>query len=539
MLHSEGRQGGQENHIALIASRVFLAAFVTFCLLLTSCDEAPVTVRQNLTKELLSKWQQEEYALNIRELDECLEQFVSKDHDTTVYDAATRRYYRDQQPLLWATRRGVDAKADSVLAYLEQAVPAHGLSAKAFQLSQIREDLDKAKSLDTTSQRLLPLMARLEYRLTKAFLRYTGGQRYGFADPRRVYNRLTPRTTDSLGHVKNYVRLFDAPVDHCPKHYADSIATLFRQLDPSEVSTFLHEQEPDDKTYETLRLQLPSATTAEARTRILVNMERLRWRMPHKPSTDKRSVLVNLAARQLWATCPDSSINMRIVCGATKSKTPMLASFINLLQINPEWNIPMSIIRNDIAHHAGNPGYFARHRYYIANRSTGQRVSAANVTAGQLLSGAYRVAQESGAGNSLGRLIFRFPNNFDVYLHDTSNRGAFQGDLRLLSHGCVRLEKPFELTRFVLAGVDDWTLDKIRLSIDLPPETDRGKEMIKNREEGSKGLRLINSHYINPTMPVYLLYYTEYPNPITGQLQIWPDVYGYDAPLERAIKPFI
>lgn len=511
---------------------------MTSCLLLTSCDEKPVSARYALTTELLSQWQQDEYALNITDFGDCLEQLIKSDRDSTAFDAATRRYYREGQPLLWVTRTGIDAKADTLLDYLERQLPAHGLSTHAFRLPEMRADLDEARHLDTTEP-LLKRVARLEYLLTKAFLRYTGGQRYGFADPRQVYNRLTPRSTDSTGRVLSYVRLFDVQVDRLPKHYADSIAQRLRQLSPSELTSLLHDQEPSNPVYNQLRRQLARTTTAESRRRVLVNMERARWRMPHNPATDKRSVFVNLAARQLWAAGPDSVINMRVVCGATKSKTPQLLSRINLLQVNPEWNIPMSIIRNDIARHAGNPGYFASHRYYIASRSSGKRVSAASVTASQLLSGAYRVAQESGAGNSLGRLIFRFPNNFDVFLHDTSNRGAFHGDQRLLSHGCVRLEHPFELARFVLDGVDDWTLDKIRLSIDMAPETDRGKDMVRDREEGTKGLRLINSHHVSPSVPVYLLYYTEYPNPDTHEMQTWPDVYGYDTPLEKAIKPFI
>lgn len=495
-------------------------------------------MRNNLTKGQLAKWQQSEYALDIQQMGECQERYVSKDYDTTSIGTDNRSYFRGHHPLLCTTRSGIGGKADSLLAYLEREVPANGLSAKLFRLEQIREDLAKVRQLDT-EEPLSQRIGRLEYFLTKAFLTYTQGQRYGFADPYRIYNQLTARNRDTLGRATSYLRLYDASSERRPKHAADSLATLFRQLQPDEVSSFMREQEPVNKAYRQLKAHLPEATSADERNRTLTNMERLRWRMPQPSSADMRHVLVNLAARQLWAVGPDSTINMRIVCGALKTKTPMLSSNINLLQINPEWNIPMSIIRNDVAHHAGNPGYFASRRYYIASRSTGKRVSPASVTAGQLLSGAYRVAQESGPGNALGRLIFRFPNNFDVYLHDTNNHGAFAGDLRLLSHGCVRLERPFELVCFALKGADDWTLDKIRLSIDKAPETERGKEMLKNRAEDAGPLRLINSHSISPTIPVYLLYYTLYPNPASGQLQTWPDVYSYDEPLFNAIKPFV
>ena len=141
---------------------------------------------------------------------------------------------------------------------------------------------------------------------------------------------------------------------------------------------------------------------------------------------------------------------MRAACGALKTKTPLLSSRINLMQVNPEWVMPMSIVSGDVARHGGDSAYFARHRYYITDRKTGKRLSPKSVTAGMLNSGNYRVAQEGGAGNSLGRIIFRFPNNFSVFLHDTSSPGVFKRDNRGVSHGCVRVQRPFDLAVFMM-----------------------------------------------------------------------------------------
>lgn len=111
----------------------------------------------------------------------------------------------------------------------------------------------------------------------------------------------------------------------------------------------------------------------------------------------------------------------------------------------PEWYVPRSIILHDMAHHAGNPGYFLARNYYVRDVKTGAEVDLNQVTRAQLVSGAYGVVQRGGKGNALGRIIFRFDNNFSVYLHDTSSKGVFEREERGVSHGCIRIEKPYDL----------------------------------------------------------------------------------------------
>lgn len=149
------------------------------------------------------------------------------------------------------------------------------------------------------------------------------------------------------------------------------------------------------------------------------------------------------------------------------------------------------------------------------------------------------MAQRSGRGNSLGRLIFRFPNQFDVYLHDTNSRGTFNAERRTVSHGCVRIQKPFELACFLLPDADEWLLDRIRLSIDMKPESERGINYLKEHAEDKTPIRLISSTSVSPNVPVQIDYYTLYPNPETGEWQTWPDRYEYDKQILRRLKPFI
>jgi murein L,D-transpeptidase YcbB/YkuD len=305
--------------------------------------------------------------------------------------------------------------------------------------------------------------------------------------------------------------------------------------DKQTMLDFLAAAETDDSAYHALKRQLALDTTSEARNRTLCNMERLRWRDKKQAKQASRHIFVNIAAQQVWAVAPDSVINMRICCGKPSTKTPLLSSDIYRIEVNPEWGIPQSIFRGEVSGHAGDSAYFARRNYYITNGS-GQHVDPRNLSQADLASGRYAVRQRSGAGNSLGRIIFRFKNRFSVYLHDTSSPGVFKNDRRTVSHGCVRLQRPFEIAEFVLPNADEWMLDKMRLSMDLQPKTEQGREY-KRTHTGA--IRLVNNTSVEPTVPVLIDYYTRYPNPKTGDIETWGDPYDYDKIVLKAIKPFL
>ena len=153
-----------------------------------------------------------------------------------------------------------------------------------------------------------------------------------------------------------------------------------------------------------------------------------------------------------------------------------------------------------------------------------------------LQSGKYSVVQEGGAGNSLGRIIFRFDNNFSVYLHDTSTPAFFAREDRSVSHGCVRVEKPFDLAVFLLDKDDTTTRDKIKYSMEANLSPSK-KQTGENRPKLDRS-KLINSVKIEPPIPLFITYYTLFPSP-SGLLVEYSDVYGYDGELYKHLKPFI
>jgi hypothetical protein len=91
------------------------------------------------------------------------------------------------------------------------------------------------------------------------------------------------------------------------------------------------------------------------------------------------------------------------------------------------------------------------------------------------------------------------------------------------------VQKPFDLACFLLPEADEWKLEQLRISMDIPPISQRGKDYLKEHQDDPRPYRLISYHGVSPKMPLYIVYFTYYPNPETGTLESWPDLYGYDS----------
>ena len=505
------------------------AAIVSFgSLLLMSCEHL-----FGPTEADLSAFGDYVYRIDSMQLRDQFAQVLSADtaHDETL--TTLRQCYADAKAndrlSLWATRMGVADDADALLAWLQREVPAAGLDPTAFRLEEIAQDLDVVRLLafDSLGIDINTLLPRLDYNLSHAYLRYALGQRYGFVNPDRLFNQLDHKTEG-----KGYTRLFDYEVKTAD--YAEAV----RHLQSDDRMDYIRQSAPDDPVYTVLQQHLATTTNATERHTLAVNMERCRWQLK-KPSSSERHLLVNLPAQQLWGVCPDSVINMRICFGKARTKTPLLQSDITRVEVNPDWIITPNIIKNEVSVHAGDSAYFARNRYYIVDMSSGDTLNPAHVGVDQLKSGRLRVGQRGGAGNSLGRIVFRFPNNFSVYLHDTSNRGAFDLAQRTLSHGCVRVQKPFDLAVFAMPDMDEWETDQLRLSMDIKPKTERGEKYLEEHRDDRRPLRLIRNRSVKPNLPLYIIYYTAYPNPESGTVEFWSDPYGFDSVITSAARRWL
>jgi murein L,D-transpeptidase YcbB/YkuD len=99
----------------------------------------------------------------------------------------------------------------------------------------------------------------------------------------------------------------------------------------------------------------------------------------------------------------------------------------------------------------------------------------------------------------------------------------------------VRVQKPFDLARFLLPEATEWKLEQMRISMDIPPTTKRGKEYLKEHQEDARPYRLVSYQSVSPKMPLYILYFTLFHNPETGKIESLPDLYGYDKAVKKEL----
>ena len=443
-------------------------------------------------------------------------------------DAFTRKYYVEGGDYLWISRQGADDRADTLLTYLRQ-VDMHGLIPQRFYIADIERDLSLIQTKELQGNDANRIMGRLEYNLTKAYLRYAAGLRYGFIRPHKLFNNLLP---DDGSLNPAFRTLFDIDCDTPQDSFYHHALDQAHNAD--SLSGFLHKIEPRDTLYALLQADYLAArqTGDTARARLAyINMERARWRYS-RPKGGKY-VWVNLAGFELTAVdeARDTSFTMPVCIGNQGHKTPLLQSAIQRVETNPYWIIPMTIIRKEIVpSHVGDTAYFRRNHYRILDKQTSKEMNPADMTASMLTSGRYTIRQDNGAANSLGRLIFRFPNQFAIYLHDTNNHGAFRRQNKAVSHGCVRVERPLDLAIFLMQKPDSILEDKIRMAIDFKPHTQWGKRLLA---ENSETMKLGSYAYPVPT-PVFIDYYTLYPD-LGGKLCPHPDIYHYDEEIEKIL----
>lgn len=274
------------------------------------------------------------------------------------------------------------------------------------------------------------------------------------------------------------------------------------------------------------------------KAKILCNIERCRWRLKDYPQRYKKYVLVNIPSFKLCAVDGDSVLEMRVGCGTFETKTPLLYSQIKRMDINPQWIIPRSIVKKSIIKHVGDKNYFESRGYLIKNIHTGEEIDLDKASLGMLENREFAVIQRGGKGNSLGRIVFRFDNDFSVYLHDTPSRDFFSREDRGVSHGCIRVQKPFELAKFILGNANDELIRKIAYSIQA--------DISIHRDDKNKSLPidtlnrklLIRTCYVMPKVPLFIIYFTIYPDK-NGVLTFYDDVYGYDQVIYRQLKNYM
>jgi murein L,D-transpeptidase YcbB/YkuD len=225
---------------------------------------------------------------------------------------------------------------------------------------------------------------------------------------------------------------------------------------------------------------------------IAANMERWRW-LPR--SFGSRYIFVNVAAFKLEAyDSGQKALEMKVIVGQEyeDKSTPVFADSMETVVFRPYWNVPPTIAAKEVF--PKGPGYLERENMELYTEN-----------------GETRVRQRPGPKNALGYVKFLFPNNFNIYLHDTPNHELFNKDVRAFSHGCIRLEKPAELAQWVLG----WPPDKVEEAMKSGPD--------------NRSVKLPRK------IPVYIVYFTTFVE--NGQLYFGNDLYHRDDKLVPVVMP--
>lgn len=238
--------------------------------------------------------------------------------------------------------------------------------------------------------------------------------------------------------------------------------------------------------------------------RASVNLERLRW----LPDTIKEAeiILVNIANfRMDYINKMDTIFSSKVIVGQRYHASPIFSAPMSYLVFSPYWNIPNSIVRNEIIPAIRkNPNYLSQKNMEVVTFS-GKSVDPNTINWSDK-SFPYMIRQRPGGSNSLGLVKFMFPNKYSVYIHDTPSRSLFEREDRALSHGCIRLQNPAEFARILLSDMPGWTEEKIQEAMN------RKSELIVN---------------LNRKIPVVLVYLTFWAD-AKGQANFRQDIYNRD-----------
>jgi L,D-transpeptidase YcbB len=226
---------------------------------------------------------------------------------------------------------------------------------------------------------------------------------------------------------------------------------------------------------------------------LLMNMGRMRW-LPPEPAGEL--IVVNIPEFMLHVYDGNNRVfDMAVVVGKQGHNTTMFTGDLNQIVFSPYWNVPQSIVKDEIM-----PA-LAKNPYYLAS----QNMEIVKQT------GEYPVIRQlPGPGNALGRVKFLFPNSFDIYFHDTPSKSLFERSKRAFSHGCIRLSEPEKMANYLLRNQPEWTPEKI-------------EEAMNSEEEKYVKLK--------KPVPVVITYYTAWVDD-NGKLNFREDIYSHDKKLE-------
>ena len=398
---------------------------------------------------------------------------------TLIDTWSLKRYYRANRGRgIWTSNQGLNERGKELVKVLK-ASGGDGLEPNKY-LGHLPKNIQKLTGEE---------LAKAELYLSQSFWRYlqdlsSGITRPGKVDPEIVVSRRKPAIEDWLTHAS--------------------------KRGPERVSDAMRPAHPQ---YDALRKKLKTAK-GNMRNKIAVNMERWRW-LPD--SLGKRYVMVNQASFEMMIKENHKVVDRRkVIVGKPNHKTPLFSHKMEYVEFNPTWSVPDSIAtREFLPKLRRDRSYLKRNGYKLyeswdedAKEIDAKKVNWHKVSRSDF---PYRIVQNPGKKNALGKVKFLFPNRFDIYLHDTPAKKLFKSKKRAYSHGCIRVHEPLEFAKklFGERRMNQSKIDKLLAKedtqrVDLPRP-----------------------------VPIHLTYFTLWIE--NGKVKQYEDVYGRDKLVHRLL----
>ncbi len=245
--------------------------------------------------------------------------------------------------------------------------------------------------------------------------------------------------------------------------------------------------------------------------KVLLNIDRVKW-LPREE--DKRYIIVNIPEFMLhYIEDGKEKDTIPVIVGKKRHNTPIFKGDISYIVLNPYWKVPEGIVRKEIIPHMiRNPRYLRKEglEIHVNWYEKSRKINPYNIYWEDYYNGymkfPYRIMQPPGPKNALGKIKFKFPNRFNVYLHDTPTKRLFQKTKRAYSHGCIRVSKPVKLFE-TIASFNNIDLNK-------------SKKILKGKTKVQINIKNV--------VPVYIIYLTAGYSEKNKEVEFRDDVYGYD-----------
>jgi len=446
---------------------ILLTAILT--LVLFSACNREATIDRILSKETKNKIYKD---LEEEQLAARIQSVLEKDAENLSEREFLKNYYQSHgYRAVMLEKFFADEHLKLFAQELSQA-PEHGLNPERFgapayqQLLQQVSAKDAITDLETAYQQV----AQLEVATANALLKYASTLQFGALDPQKVLQRYYIELEKADSSFRNQV------------------------LASSDLKNLIDSIQPQSAAYKAMQEALKSASGDSAKT-LMVNLERARWK--HKDIDTATMVYVNIPAFRLdFYKDGKNGKSMKVVVGTGRNnsgkvsfsengrlkdqphshETPVLASMMHSVQVNPVWNIPESIAGKEILKLVQND------RFYLSNAGIDviqdgkviedpENMDWSSYSPDNL---PFRFRQRPGSDNALGKIKFLFKNNSAVYLHDTPAQAAFDREVRASSHGCVRVAEPLELAELLFGKSDKFSVIKSNME---SPEKQRATDI--------------------------------------------------------------